>query len=116
MSPFSSTICNGSASEILRVKLLSIAQATQAQMIAQLRSQILASDDSSVNLIRFFEACPSRHAMIVAFLAVLEMVKLQAVGMAQDKQFGEILLRKAKSFDSVFDEKGELKQIDQEYQ
>src|SRR5882757_8962451 len=55
---------------------------TVAQMIAQLRSQILASEDSSVNLIQFFEACPSRHAMIVAFLAVLEMVKLQAVGLA----------------------------------
>ena len=34
MRPFSSTICNGSASEIFRVKLLSIAQATQAQIIA----------------------------------------------------------------------------------
>src|SRR5438128_5475045 len=89
---------------------------TVAQMIAQLRSQILASEDSSVNLIHFFEACPSRHAMIVAFLAVLEMVKLQAVGLAQEKQFGDILLKKAKSFDTVFDEKGELKQIDQEYQ
>src|SRR5246127_3372741 len=30
---------------------------TVAQMIAQLRSQILASEDSSVNLIQFFEAC-----------------------------------------------------------
>jgi len=89
---------------------------TVAQMIAQLRTQILASEDSSVNLIRFFEACPSRHAMIVAFLAVLEMVKLQAVGLAQEKQFGDILLKKAKAFDTVFDEKGELKQIDQEYQ
>ena len=89
---------------------------TVAQMISQLRSQILASEDSSVNLIQFFEACPSRHAMIVAFLAVLEMVKLQAVGLAQEKQFGDILLKKAKSFDAVFDEKGELKQIDQEYQ
>ncbi len=69
-----------------------------------------------MNLIQFFEACPSRHAMIVAFLAVLEMVKLQAVGLAQEKQFGDILLKKAKSFDMVFDEKGELKQIDQEYQ
>jgi segregation and condensation protein A len=68
-----------------------------------------------VNLIQFFEACPSRHAMIVAFLAVLEMVKLQAIAMVQEKQFGEIFLRKAKAFDSVFDEKGELKQIDQEY-
>src|SRR6266481_9550 len=52
---------------------------TVAQMIAQIRAQILASADNAVNLVQFFEACPSRHAMIVAFLAVLEMVKLQAV-------------------------------------
>src|ERR1700756_419621 len=88
---------------------------TVAQMIAQLRSQILASEDSSVNLIQFFEACLSRHAMIVAFLAVLEMVKLQAVAIVQEKQFGEILLRKSKSFDSIFDEKGEMRLIDEEY-
>jgi len=88
---------------------------TVAQMIAELRGQILASEDSSVNLVKFFEACPSRHAMIVAFLAVLEMVKLQAVAIFQEKQFGDILLRKSKSFDSVFDEKGEIRMIDQEY-
>src|ERR1700739_2531399 len=88
---------------------------TVAQMIAQLRGQILASDESSVNLVKFFEACPSRHAMIVAFLAVLEMVKLQAVAIVQEKQFGEILLRKSKSFDTVFDEKGEMRLIDEEY-
>src|SRR6202008_3461435 len=41
---------------------------TVAHMIAQLRSQILASDTSSVSLIQFFADCPSRHAMIVAFL------------------------------------------------
>src|SRR6476646_9350531 len=58
-------------------------QFTVAQMIAALRAQILASADSMVNLIQFFEACPSRHAMIVAFLAVLEMGKLQAEGLAQ---------------------------------
>ena len=88
---------------------------TVAQMIAQLRAQILASDTSSVSLIRFFEACPSRHAMIVAFLAVLEMVKLQAVGLAQEKQFGDIVVRKAKGFDFAFDESGTLR-IDAEYQ
>ena len=53
--------------------------------------------------------------MIVAFLAVLEMVKLQAVAIIQERQFGEIMLRKSKSFDSVFDEKGEIKMIDEEY-
>jgi segregation and condensation protein A len=88
---------------------------TVAQMIAALRAQILASSDSSVNLIQFFEACPSRHAMIVAFLALLEMVKLQAVALVQEKQFGEILVHKHKMFDLVFDEAGGIKQIDEEY-
>ncbi len=100
--------------EVARIELQH-EQFTVAQMIAQLRGQILASENSSVNLVRFWEACPSRHAMIVAFLAVLEMVKLQAVAMVQEKQFGEILLRKAKAFDSVFDEKGEIRMIDEEY-
>src|SRR5438105_15336343 len=100
--------------EISRIELQH-EQFTVAQMIAQLRSQILASDHSSVNLVRFFEACPSRHAMIVAFLAVLEMVKLQAVAILQEKQFAEIMLRKGKSFDTVFDEKGEMRLIDEEY-
>jgi segregation and condensation protein A len=88
---------------------------TVAQMIAQLRGQILASDTNSVSLIQFFEACPSRHAMIVAFLAVLEMVKLQAVALAQEKQFGDIVVKKSKSFDAAFDESGALR-IDAEYQ
>jgi len=101
--------------EVARIELKH-EQFTVAQMMAQLRAQILASDDNSVNLIRFFEACPSRHAMIVAFLAVLEMVKMQAVAMVQEKQFGEILLRKHKMFETVFDENGAVRQINEEYQ
>ena len=100
--------------EVSRIELQH-EQFTVAQMMAQLRAQILASDDNTVNLIRFFEACPSRHAMIVAFLAVLEMVKMQAIAMVQEKQFGEIVLRKHKMFDTVFDEDGAVRQIDQEY-
>jgi segregation and condensation protein A len=88
---------------------------TVAQMIAQLRGQILASDSNSVSLIQFFEACPSRHAMIVAFLAVLEMVKLQAVALVQEKHFADIVVKKSKSFDQAFDETGALR-IDAEYQ
>jgi len=100
--------------EVSRIELQH-EQFTVAQMMAQLRAQILASEGNTVNLIRFFEACPSRHAMIVAFLAVLEMVKLQAIAMAQEKQFGEIVLRKHKMFDVVFDENGVVRQVDQEY-
>ena len=100
--------------EVSRIELQH-EQFTVAQMMAQLRAQILASEDNSVSLIRFFEACPSRHAMIVAFLAVLEMVKMQAIAMLQEKQFGEILLRKHKMFDTVFDESGAVRQINEEY-
>jgi segregation and condensation protein A len=100
--------------EVSRIELQH-EQFTVAQMMAQLRAQILASGDNTVSLIRFFEACASRHAMIVAFLAVLEMVKMQAIAMVQEKQFGEIVLRKHKMFDSTFDESGAVRHIDEEY-
>jgi segregation and condensation protein A len=101
--------------EVSRIELQH-EQFTVAQMMAQLRAQILASADNLVSLIQFFEACPSRHAMIVAFLAVLEMVKLQAIMVVQEKHFGEIVLRKHKMFDIVFDENGAVKQVSEEYQ
>src|SRR5260370_15860994 len=88
---------------------------TVAQMIAALRAQILASADNSVNLIQFFEACPLRHAMIVSVLGVLVMVKLQAGGLGQEKKIGAIRVSKHKMFDLVFDEKGGIKKIDEEY-
>src|SRR5260370_19903193 len=100
--------------EVSRIELRH-EQFSVAQMMAALRAQIIASAENAVNLIQFFEACTSRHAMIVAFLAVLEMVKLQAVALVQEKQFGEIVVRKHKMFDSVFDESGGIKQIDEEY-
>lgn len=100
--------------EVSRIELKH-EQFTVAQMMALLRAQILASDDNTVSLVKFFEGCPSRHAMIVAFLAVLEMVKMQAVLLAQEKQFGEIVVRKGKSFDVVFDENGVMRQVDEEY-
>jgi segregation and condensation protein A len=100
--------------EVSRIELRH-EQFTVAQMIAQLRVHIAASPDSRVNLVQFFEACPSRHAMIVAFLAVLEMVKLQAVALVQEKPFEDILVRKHKMFDLVFDESGEIRDIDEQY-
>src|SRR5256884_3288985 len=100
--------------EVSRIELRH-EQFSVAQMIAALRTQIIASAENSVNLIQFFEACPSRHAMIVAFLAVLGMVKLQTVALGQGKKVWDILVRKHKMFDLVFDESGGIKQIDEEY-
>jgi segregation and condensation protein A len=92
-------------------------QFTVAQMIELLRKQLVASEDG-VQLEAFFEACPSRHAMIVAFLAVLEMVRLQAIVLVQAQLFAAILVRKHKMFDVVFSggEGAEpLRAIDEQY-
>src|SRR5207245_3344729 len=51
--------------EVARIELQH-EQFTVAQMIAQLRGQILASDDSSANLVRFSVGCRSLHAMLRA--------------------------------------------------
>ncbi len=89
-------------------------QFTVAQMMEQLRKLLVASD-TGVQLVAFFEECPSRHAMIVAFLAVLELVRLQAVLVVQEKLFSEILLRKHKMFDVVFSGGDAMAQIDEQY-
>ena len=49
-----------------------------------------------------FERQRTRRAMICLFLAVLELVKLQALGLTQDDTFGEIGLKKLKGFDTAF--------------
>src|SRR2546425_8424054 len=100
--------------EVSRIELQH-EQFTVAQMIAQLRAQLVASENGAFSLIRFFEACASRHAMIVAFLALLEMVRLQAVLLVQEKQVGGILGRKPKMFDLAFDQSGGIRQIHEEY-
>jgi segregation and condensation protein A len=102
-------------------------QFTVAQMMELLRQQLIAAEDG-IQLITFFESCTSRHAMIVALLAVLELVRLQAIVLMQQEQFGEIRLRKHKMFDVVFaggealEEtaqdtlRGPLRGIDEQYQ
>lgn len=89
-------------------------QFTVAQMMELLRKELTASDEA-VSLVKFFEGCPTRHAMIVAFLAVLEMVKLQAIAMVQGTLFEDILIRKHKMFDQVLAADGANVMIDEQY-
>src|SRR5258707_13620638 len=100
--------------EISRIELRH-EEFTVAQMIAALRAQILASAENAVNLIQFFEACPSRHARIVAFLAGLGKVKLKGVPVGGGKKFWGIFLGEDKKFFFGVFEGGGIKQIDEEY-
>jgi segregation and condensation protein A len=98
-------------------------QFTVEQMMELLRQRLVIAVEG-IDLVSFFESCPSRYAMIVALLAVLELVRLQAILLIQQKQFGEIWLRKHKMFDAVFAGgeslantlPGPLREIDDQYQ
>jgi segregation and condensation protein A len=74
---------------------------TVEHMMEVLRTQLLTSEEG-IELVGFFESCTSRSAMICALLAVLELVRLQAIVLAQTEIFGQIFIRKHKMFDVVF--------------
>src|SRR5207245_11204232 len=86
--------------EVVKIELQH-EQFTIAQMMELLRQQLLTTD-GGIELVSFFESCASRHAMIVALLAVLELVRLQAIVLVQQELFGAIHLRKHQMFDVVF--------------
>ena len=86
--------------EVVRIELHRD-EFTVEHMMETLRQQLAMSEDG-VELAAFFEACPSRSAMICALLAVLELVRLQAIVLTQKEIFGAIWLRKHKMFDEVF--------------
>lgn len=99
--------------EVTRIELKH-EQFTVAQMMDLLRKELLASEEP-VRLVAFFESCATRHAMIVAFLAMLEMVRLQAVVIIQSESFGEIVIRKHKLFSTVFADGQVTSAINEQY-
>jgi segregation and condensation protein A len=87
---------------------------TIAQMMDRLRQRLMATDEP-ISLTGFFEDCETRNAMIVALLAVLEMVRMQAVILVQSELFAEIALRKHRMFDAVFAGPEAMSQIEEQY-
>ncbi len=87
-----------------------------ADMMLYLKSVFLSvGEDEPVFIVRVFEQQRSRRAMIALFLAVLEMVKMQAVEVCQQDLFGEIALRRLKSFEAVFAGGDPVSAIEKDY-
>jgi segregation and condensation protein A len=68
-----------------------------------------------VSATELFEKQRSRRAMICLFLAILELVKLQAIVLTQKDAFGDIGLKKRHGFDAVLEESESLTAIEREY-
>jgi chromatin segregation and condensation protein Rec8/ScpA/Scc1 (kleisin family) len=46
-----------------------------------------------LNLVKFFERAQSRRELVVAFLSVLELVRMAEISLKQPETFGEITAR-----------------------
>jgi segregation and condensation protein A len=92
------------------------ADVTVSSMIGLLRDQFLqAGEGEPVYILRIFERQRSRRAMIALFLAVLELVRMQAVIVTQKDLFGEIALQRHASFDTVFASGQPIAAIESDY-
>ena len=76
---------------------------TVGQMIDYLRRR-LALEERPIRLKQLLRNVESRQTLVCMFLALLELVRLQAIQLRQDRLFGEILLRKHVGFEAVMRE------------
>ena len=73
---------------------------TVSQMIEYVRRR-LTLEERPIALKQLLRNLNSRAALVCAFLAILELIRLQAVLAKQDRLYGEILLKKHTNFDSL---------------
>jgi segregation and condensation protein A len=80
---------------------------------ARLKNEIRGRETLSAT--ELFEEQRSRRAMICLFLAILEMVRMQAVVLVQQEAFSDIGIQRHKNFDEVFANEQALVAIQEEY-
>jgi segregation and condensation protein A len=81
---------------------------TVGQMIEYLRRR-LSLEDRPIRLKQLLRNVNSHQTLVCMFLALLELVRLQAIQLRQEKMFGEILLRKHTGFEAVMTQAAEVR-------
>jgi segregation and condensation protein A len=76
---------------------------TVGQMI-QFLGRRLTMEDKPVALRKLLSHTKSERALVAMFLALLELVRLQAILLRQDRAFSEIFIKKHSGFDAVLTE------------
>ena len=77
---------------------------TVAQMIDYVRRRLIM-EDKPIALRRLLANTRSQKAVISMFLALLELVRMQAVLLRQNHSFGDIFVKKHTQFDAVLNER-----------
>jgi segregation and condensation protein A len=81
---------------------------TVGQMIDYLHRR-LSLEERPIRLKQLLMRIPTRQALVCMFLALLELVRLQAIQVRQDKLFGEIAVRKHSHFEEVMNERAAVR-------
>src|SRR5215813_9536621 len=81
---------------------------TVGQMIDYLYRR-LSLEDRPIRLKQLLMRVQSRQALVCMFLALLELVRLQAIQVRQEKMFGEIAVRKHTHFEEVMNERAAVR-------
>ncbi len=81
---------------------------TVGQMIDYLRRR-LSLEDRPIRLKQLLKRVESRPALVCMFLALLELVRLQAIQVRQEKLFGEIAVRKHTHFEEVMNQQAAVR-------
>jgi len=76
---------------------------TVGQMI-QFLARRLTMEDKPVALRRLLSHTRSERALVAMFLALLELVRMQAVLLRQDRAFSDIFIKKHTGFDAVMNQ------------
>ena len=71
------------------------------QMLDYLRRRLML-EERPIRLKHLLRNLQSKQALVCCFLALLEMIRLQAVMARQDATFGEIVVKKHMNFDTAF--------------
>jgi segregation and condensation protein A len=81
---------------------------TVGQMMDYIRRRLLM-EDRPVRLKSLLQYTRSRNALVCAFLALLEMVRLQAILLRQNRVFGDILVKKHTMFDAIMSDESAVR-------
>jgi len=63
-----------------------------AEMLKQIKERIYTAKE--LNLMEIFAAMHSRQELVLAFIAVLELVRTESIKLMQNKTFGDVILRR----------------------
>lgn len=84
-------------------------------MVGYLKALFTEKPQQKLSVVELFERQRSRGAMVCLFLAILELVKRQAVTLEQSEMFGDIVVCRHEGFDIAFASEDAMSAIEKEY-